>query len=219
MKPGDTHDSTRHPVPYYEHAGITIYLGDCREVIKAAGLTADVIVTDPPYGIDFAGQPTKWQRRAGAKPETWDAEPLKLSDLDAVLGAAPVRCVWGGNYYAFQPGRGWLAWIKPDAPPSMGSVELAWTNIDQNAAHIIHSIGATNAERVGHPTQKPLRVMTWTLSKMPPGTVLDPFMGSGTTLVAAKEVGRRAVGIEIDERYCEKAAKRLSQDVLFGVAS
>jgi len=195
--------------PYYEEAGITIYHGDCREVLP--GLTADVVVTDPPYGIGFAGQPTKWQRLAGAAPESWDDS---RPDLAQALAAAPVACVWGGNYFALPPSRGWLIWTKPDAPPSMGSVEMAWTNLDRNARHINHSIGATNAERVGHPTQKPLRVMLWCLSLMPPGTVLDPFMGSGTTLRAAKDLGRRAIGIEIEERYCEIAAQRLSQEVL-----
>jgi len=200
--------------PYYDHAGMTIYHGDCREVVPSLVGGAEVIVTDPPYGIDFAGQPTKWQRRAGARPVDWDAAPINGSEFEAILQCAPVQCVWGGNYYALKPARGWLAWVKPDAPPSMGSLELAWTNIDQNAAHIVHSIGATNAERVGHPTQKPLRVMLWTLSKMPSGSVLDPFMGSGTTLVAAKQVGRRAIGIELEERYCEIAARRLSQEML-----
>lgn len=198
--------------PYYEQDGITIYHGDCRDV--APHLTADVVVTDPPYGIDFAGQPTKWQRRAGAVAEDWDAEAIALPDLVAVISVAPSRCVWGGNYYELSTSRGWLVWIKPDAPPSMGSVELAWTNLDKNAAHIVHSISATNAERVGHPTQKPLRVISWTLSKMPPGLVLDPFMGSGTTLVAAKQSGRQAIGIERDERYCAMAVRRLAQGVL-----
>ena len=195
--------------PYYEHAGITIYHGDCREILP--GLTADVVVTDPPYGIGFAGQPTKWQRRAGASPERWDDE---APDLAAVLAAAPTSCIWGGNYFPLPPSRGWLVWTKPDAPPSMGSVELAWTNRDQNARHISHSISATNAERVGHPTQKPLRVMRWCLEAMPPGLILDPFMGSGTTLRAAKDLGRKAIGIEIEERYCEIVAKRLAQEVL-----
>ncbi len=201
--------------PYYQDEFVTIFHGDSRELLSG-GASADVLVTDPPYGIDFAAQPTKWQRRAGQKPEGWDSVPISAEDLDRLLACAPVQCIWGGNYYPLPPSRGWLAWAKPDAPPSMGSIEFAWTNLDKNAGHIVHSIGATNAERVGHPTQKPLRVMAWCLSRLPAGTVIDPYMGSGTSLVAAKEHGRRAIGIEINERYCELAAQRLSQGVLFG---
>jgi site-specific DNA-methyltransferase (adenine-specific) len=197
--------------PYYEHAGIVIYHADCREVLPS--LRADVVLTDPPYGIGFAGQPTKWQRRKGQAAEAWDEQTV--ADLHSLLSAAaPVLCIWGGNYYQLPPSRGWLAWTKPDAPPSMGTVELAWPNLDQNAKHIIQSISATNHERVGHPTQKPLRVMVWSLENLPAGSVLDPFMGSGTTLVAAKNCGRGAIGIELEEKYCEIAAKRLSQEVL-----
>jgi site-specific DNA-methyltransferase (adenine-specific) len=199
--------------PYYEHAGITIYHGDCRELLATVAGNSKALVTDPPYGIGFASQPTKWQRRAGALPENWD--DVTVPDVVAMVNMFEVAVVWGGNYYALPPSRGWLCWLKPDAPPSMGSFELAWTNQDRIAAHISWSISATNSERVGHPTQKPKRVMTWTLGLLPAMPLVDPFMGSGTTLLAAKELGRRAIGIEIEERYCEIAAKRLSQEVMF----
>lgn len=196
--------------PYYTDDHVTLYHARWEDVPPDL-LRADVLVTDPPYGIDFAGQPTKWQRLAGQTPEDWDkAAP----DPAPLLALAPVQCIWGGNYLALPPARGWLAWTKPDAPPSMGSIEFAWTNLDRNAAHIVQSIGATNAERVGHPTQKPLRVMRWCIEFMPPGTILDPYAGSGTTLVAAKSLNRKAIGVECVERYCEVAANRLSQEVL-----
>lgn len=95
----------------------------------------------------------------------------------------------------------------------MGSFELAWSNLDQNTRLISCSISQTNAERLGHPNQKPERVMSWCLS-FTAGLICDPFMGSGTTLRVAKNAGRKAVGIEQEERYCEMAAKRMSQQTL-----
>lgn len=197
--------------PYYEEAGITIYHGDCREILPMLP-SVDLVLTDPPYGIGFAAQPTKWQRLAGHQAENWDNRPV--DDLRLVLSYGRCQVAWGGNYYVLPPTRGWLCWYKPDAPPSMGSFELAWTNQDRNARIITHSISATNAERVGHPTQKPLAVILWTMNQFPGETVLDPFMGSGTTLVAAKQLGRRAIGIEIEQKYCDIAIERLRQSVL-----
>lgn len=199
--------------PYYSEGGITIYHGDCREILPALP-AADLVLTDPPYGIGFAAQPTKWQRLAGKKPEAWDDNTVDCLTLALSKGERVV--VWGGNYYALPPSRGWLCWYKPDAPPSMGSFELAWTNQDRNPRLITQSISATNAERVGHPTQKPLAVMAWCLNQFPDvRSVIDPFVGSGTTLLAAKNAGIRAVGIEVQEKYCEMTAQRLSQGVLF----
>lgn len=199
------------PKPYYDDGkGIVIYHGDCREILPLLP-KVDLVLTDPPYGIGFAAQPTKWQRLAGAQPELWDDSPFVQIDL--ILDSAQDQIIWGGNYYRLPLSRCWFSWVKPDAPPSMATTELAWTNQDRNSKHIVHSISATNAERVGHPTQKPLAVMRWCLSQYPDAlTILDPFMGSGTTLVAAKQLGRRAIGIEIEEKYCAIAAERLRQE-------
>lgn len=204
--------------PYYLHDGIAIYLGDCRDVLPALG-AFDLLLTDPPYGNGFAADPTKWQERAGHAPEAWDDQTFDC--LASILPFGEIQVIWGGNYYALPPSRGWLAWCKPDAPPSMGGVEFAWTNQSRNARYLVQSISATNAERVGHPTQKPLALMKWCLGQFPAvQSVLDPFMGSGTTLVAARQFGCSAVGIEVSERYCELAALRLSQNVLdFGCAA
>ena len=196
--------------PYYEEDGITIYHSDCRDVLPQLE-RADLMLTDPPYGDGFAGQPTKWQRLAGRAAESWDESPV--DGLRFILCAAGTQIVWGGNRYKLPLSRGWLVWYKPDAPPSMADVELAWTSLDRNSELFQWSISATNAERVAHPTQKPLALMKWCLS-ICEGSVVDPFMGSGTTLRAAKDLGRRAIGIEIEEKYCEIAAKRLSQTVL-----
>lgn len=200
-------------VPYYEENGIVIYNADCREVLPTLA-PVDLILTDPPFGIGFAAQPTKWQRRAGQKPELWDNE-APVETVLSLLQMAEKIVIWGGNYFPLPVSRGWLSWFKPDAPPSMGNFELAWTNQNRNCKQISHSISATNSERLRHPTQKPLRVTRWSIVEMAvvSGTVLDPFMGSGTTLRAAKDLGLRAIGIEISEAYCEIAAKRLAQNV------
>ena len=189
----------------------TIFLGDCREILPELP-KVDLVLTDPPYGIGFASQPTKWQRGKGMRPEKWDDTAPDISNL---LSHCEAMAVWGGNHFHLPKSRGWLVWIKPDAPPSMSTIELCWTSRDANARHITHSISATNKERVKHPTQKPLRVIRWTIQEMGESTtVLDPFLGSGTTLRACKDLGRRGIGIELEEKYCEIAAERLRQGVL-----
>ena len=185
-----------------------LYLGDCRDIVP--GLEwASAIIADPPYGLDFAADSTRARRKVGAARKDWDATPVP--DLPAILFRADVRAVWGGNYYALPPSRGWLSWFKPDAPPSMANFELCWTNQDRNARQISCSISQTNAERCGHPTQKPLRVMEWCVEQLTTvrQLVVDPFAGSGTTGVACLRLGRRYIGREIDPEYFDMACRRL----------
>lgn len=201
--------------PYYvdEKAGIVIYHGDCHEIIPALNLRAvDLVLTDPPFGIFACGG--KWGHKDKLQ---WDRESAVGIHEITKLGKNAI--VWGGNYFPLPPSRGWLVWYKRDQIPSASQIELAWTSMDMNSRLIDQTISATNKERNGHPTQKPLRVMKWSLGFAPDAeTILDPFMGSGTTLRAAKDLGRKAIGIEISEAYCEIAAKRLEQQVLdFGV--
>lgn len=187
--------------------GATLYCGNCMDALPAL-LPMEAVITDPPYGIGFAAQPTKWQRLAGKKAESWD--DATAPDPHILLGLGRVQVVWGGNYYPLPPSRGWLSWFKPDAPPSMASIELAWTNLDRNARQFSWSIGATNAERVGHPTQKPLALMAWTIEQAGrPKSILDPFMGSGTTGVAAAQLGLQFVGVERSRAYFDIACRRI----------
>ena len=189
----------------------TLYLGDCREVLPTLP-KVDAVITDPPYGIGFAAQPTTGQRAAGMRPEAWDNSPVEF--LQMALSKGDIQVVWGGNYYALTPSRGWFSWLKPDAPPSMASFELAWTNLDRNARQFSQSISATNAERVGHPTQKPLALMKWCIEQAgKPQTILDPFAGSGTTGVAALEMGLKFIGIEREPKYFEIMCERIQRVV------
>jgi len=202
--------------PYYEQDGITIYHGDCREVLPSVWFGVDLLLTDPPYGIRAAKRGAHSSIRDCADwPEAkWDDETAGDAVAQAVA-IAPLAMVWGGNYYTdvLPPSSSWLAWVKPEAETgfSLADMELCWTNLGC-AARVKR---APRRDGHDHPTQKPVAVMSWCLGLAPNArTVLDPFMGSGTTLVAAKNSGRRAIGIEIEERYCEIAAKRLSQGVL-----
>lgn len=198
--------------PYYQDSAVTIYHGDCREVVPSLG-RFDLLLTDPPYGIGFGKKHTKWSATRGVVLGDWDAE---IPEIAWLLPLADACCVWGGERFSLPVSRGWLAWVKPDAPPTFTGFELAWTNQDRPARWIRHSISATNKERVGHPTQKPLAVMTWSIEQVGPAaqTILDPFAGSGTTGRAAKDLGRKAVLIEREEKYCEIAARRMGQEVL-----
>lgn len=193
--------------PYYEHNGITIYHGDCREILPSLP-KVDLVLTDPPYGLGKKLSGGTW----GNGDISWDSV---APSMDLVLEKGIGSIIWGGNYFKLPLSRCWLVWRKPDAVPSMADIDLAWTSFDQPSRFISHSIAATNSERNGHPTIKPLKVILWSMSIVPFKfeTVLDPFMGSGTTLRAAKDLGRKAIGIERVEKYCEIAAKRLSQEV------
>lgn len=186
----------------------TLYFGDCRDILPTLP-KVDLVLTDPPYGIGFAAQPTKWQRLDGKLPEEWDNDAPDF--MDEVLSIGDAAMVWGGNYFALPPSRGWLSWFKPDAPPSMAHFEMCWTSFDMNARQLSCSISQTNPERVGHPTQKPLRLIEWCINLAPKttSTVADPFMGSGTTGVACANLGKTFYGIEREPKYFDIACQRI----------
>ena len=212
-------------VPYYDHAGITIYHGDCREILPTLP-PVDLVLTDPPYGIFrktnddgmMFGNPTIYSTDKSAA--EWDEKPSGPT-LDLVKTKGKQFVIWGGNYMAdlLGPCRGPLVWNKMTGANSYADGEMAWANVAGTMRIFTHQwCGAFKDSERGlratHPTQKPLALMTWCISLADnPETVLDPFMGSGTTLRAAKDLGRKAIGIEIEEKYCEIAAKRLSQEV------
>ncbi|NIP97629.1 MAG: site-specific DNA-methyltransferase [Akkermansiaceae bacterium] len=135
--------------------------------------------------------------------------------MDLVVSGGNQSIVWGGNYFELAPSRCWLVWNKPERGFTLAEAELAWTNAD-SVVRVFD--GNRHDTTTDHPTEKPLRLFKWCASlpwSRSATTILDPFCGSGTTLRAAKDLGRKAIGIEIEERYCEIAAKRCRQEVLF----
>ena len=200
--------------PYYKQNGITIYNADCRDVLPELE-TFDLLLTDPPYGLGerLKGSKGKWQKGFSINP-LWDLKTV--SGVEEMPQKAIKSIIWGGNYYKLKPVRCWLSWDKMQEHTS-GHFELAWTNLDKPTRCFRMSRVEAYGKGKTHPTQKPLPLMQWCIKQAGDGinTILDPFMGSGTTLVAAKLEGKEAVGIELDESYCESAAKRLEQGVLF----
>ena len=178
--------------------------GDCLEVMPHLP-KANAVVTDPPYGLGKRMQGGTW----GAKDNNsgflcWDLETPDW--LVESIGDTPA-IVWGGNYLPFKPSRCWLIWNKVNAVPTMADFEQAWTNLDRPSKRMDLPVGRVE---FGHPTQKPLALMEWCLGFLPDArTILDPFMGSGTTLVACAKLGRIGIGIELDPDYFAIACKRV----------
>lgn len=211
--------------PYFEEDGITIYHGDCREVLPE--LQADALVSDPPYGISYS--PGRGGKGWFPNGKTFTGDDLIVGDAEpfdprGLLSFERV-VLWGANHYAdkLPPMPSWIVWDKRcdnALSNDFADCEMAWTNQGGPARvfrHLWNGLlkDSERGERRLHPAQKPLALMAYVVSKYTEefDVVLDPFMGSGTTLRAAKDLGRRAIGIEIEEKYCEIAAKRLAQKV------
>ena len=206
--------------PYYEHAGVTIYHGDCRDVIAQwedlRTKPFDLLLTDPPYGV-LADSGSAATRRGGGNKDdgrmAWDVAP-NGETLARLKGITKHQMIWGGCHLALAPTFGYLVWDKQIDGLNFGEVEMCWTSMRFTPRVFRYrAVGVDGGKQ--HPTQKPEALMQWCLTRAADArTVLDPFMGSGTTLVAAKRLGRSAVGIEREERYAEMAARRLQQDTL-----
>jgi DNA modification methylase len=191
----------------------TLYLGDCLEVLPALG-RFDALITDPPYGIADKWKGGFSSKHGWGKAKTeaairnqWDDQPLDDAAIAILLASAKEAIIWGGNYFNLPPSRCWFVWNKPERNFTLAEAELAWTNRD-NVVRVIDAV-RSDVGRV-HPTQKPLEVMRWCVDKTK-GSVVDPFMGSGTTGVAAAKAGRRFVGIELEPSYFEIACKRIQE--------
>ena len=219
--------------PYYSDPWVSLFLGDCLEVRD--WLAADVLCTDPPYGIAFrprtggevgdmgcrdrvedriVGDRTTDARDAAldAWAEDGRRRPwLMFGSWRAPVDTAHTRIVWDKAF----PGKG--NWRSPWAP-SLDDIyaggDWGWSGPRDLSIVTCRQYVPGESDRPDHPTPKPLALMSALIAKCPPGVIADPFAGSGSTLVAAKALGRKAIGVELEERYAEIAARRLSQDVL-----
>lgn len=207
--------------PYYSHGGIMIYHGDCREVMPTLP-HFDLLLADPPYGI---GESSKKNASRGklANPRDygvydWDHSPVPQAVMDLARSICRWQIIWGGNYYPLPPCIGPLIWDKENTG-DFADGEMAWNNLGKALRikrHLWNGFIRKGREERFHPTQKPLDVIAWALSKAPANvmTVLDPWMGSGTTLMACRNAGKQCVGIDREERYCEIAVRRLEKVVI-----
>jgi DNA modification methylase len=195
----------------------TLYLGDCRDILPTLG-PVDAVVTDPPYGIgEAAGKNASRGNLAGAKDygnDEWDNDPIDPEALALVRAAGHWQIIFGGNYYALPPTSCWLVWDKLNTG-DFADCELAWTNMPKAVRRLRYMwngmLRANGEERGDHPTQKPIGVMKWALQNLPDEaqTIIDPFMGSGTTGVACAGLGLTFTGIEREGRYFDAACRRI----------
>lgn len=192
----------------------TLYRDDCRFVVPHLP-PVDALITDPPYGIGASSKKfingTSKTKKDYYADVCWDTEPVDQALLDQVRGQAPVQIIWGGNYFKLPPSRCFLIWDKTIHGNSYADCEFAWTNMDACARIKALNMVAANLDGRVHPTQKPIALMEWCIEqcKTKPQTILDPFMGSGTTGVAAVRMGRNFIGIERDPEYFAQACKRI----------
>ena len=203
-----------------------LYQGDCMDIFPTLG-RFDACITDPPYGINAdasahrkSGQVNGHGHRRAANREykqtEWDSAPPSSELIDVIRNASTWQAFFGGNFLALPPTSCWLVWDKMNAGNNFADCELCWTNWPKAVRRLQHlwngfaRVG--NEFRYEHPTQKPLEVMKWVIGLCPKAdTTLDPFMGSGTTGVAAIQLGRKFTGIERDAGYFAIACKRIEQ--------
>lgn len=201
----------------------TLYLGDCLEILPTLG-RFDACVTDPPYGIGAdAAMHKKGGTRYGvalaAKREyaetDWDANPITPENIALLRSVSDQQIIFGGNYFELPPARCWLVWDK-QVNGAFADCELAWTNLDKPVRRIVWMwngmLRRGGEERNAHPTQKPLEVMAWCLGHLPSAqSIIDPFMGSGTTGVACARSGLKFTGIEREQKYFDIACRRIEE--------
>ena len=182
--------------------GVTLYCGDCREILPTLG-KVDAVITDPPYGIGIAANPVR-QRHERMQ---WDDGPPDPAVFDLLISASKDQVIWGGNYFGLPARQGFLVWDKKQPENfSLAMCEMAWLSRAQPAKLWRQSVLSYSKD---HPTQKPVPLMRWCIEMLSAKSVCDPFMGSGTTGVAAVGLGCKFIGIEIEPKYFDIACRRI----------
>lgn len=199
-----------------EIGNATLYLGDCAEILPTLG-QFDAVVTDPPYGIDVGKNKYKSvmaaQRDYGVN--DWDEQPITKKIVDLMRNISDWQIIFGGNYFELPPTKCWLIWDKENGANTFADAEMAWTNLNKAVRlkrYMWHGmLRANNEPRGDHPTQKPVGIMEWVISHLPQdvNTIIDPYMGSGTTGVACMNMKKQFIGIEREQKYFDIACKRL----------
>jgi site-specific DNA-methyltransferase (adenine-specific)/modification methylase len=196
----------------------TLYLGDCMEILQTLS-KVDAVITDPPYGINENSKKVASRGNLAAPKDygdfDWDKAPPSDKLIDLIRTKGQYQAFFGGNYFTLPPTSCWLVWDKLNGDNDFADCELAWTNWPKAVRRLQWRwngmIRQGNEERY-HPTQKPIGVMKWVIELCPKAeTILDPFMGSGTTGVAAIQMGRKFIGIEREPKYFDIACKRIEQ--------
>jgi len=197
----------------------TLYLGDCMDILPTLD-KVDAVITDPPYGIgESGGEKNRYTHTRFKTPKHedggWDAARPSKGVFDALQAMSRVFVCWGGNYFAdfLPPSMGWLYWDKKIGG-DFSDGELAYTNRKKALRSFsMHPFqGLSGGKDRQHPTQKPVELMRWCIEQAGnPETILDPFMGSGTTGVAAIQLGRKFIGIEREPKYFDIAVQRITQ--------
>lgn len=211
-----------HPTWKTADDSVRLYLGDCMDVLPTleAG-SVDAVVTDPPYGIKEAAGKNKSRGKLAVSKDygdlDWDNEPASADQIFHCRRVSTWQIIFGGNYFDLPPSSCWLVWDKLNGNTDFADCELAWTNLKKAVRRIQfqwHGMLRDEAGERVHPTQKPIRVMHWAIAHCPQAdTVLDPFMGSGTTGIACVRTGRRFIGIEKEPKYFDIAVKRIEAEL------
>jgi DNA modification methylase len=212
----------KHPKCYYYTDNGILFYSDCLDILPELE-QADLVIADPPYGLKENAYRVASRTKLVATTDygdfEWDSKPATQEEIKAIISAGKNAIIWGGNYFHVEPSRGWLVWDKMNSG-NFADCELAWTNL-KTSVRILSFMwngmlrqGEARGKKRTHPAQKPVELMLWCMSFVPDiQFVIDPYLGSGSTAVGAEILGIKWAGIEISEKYCEIAAKRIELEV------